>query len=483
VVEIKSVFGQPAFITKGDANNYTDQSGPHVVEPYVTEKNIVGKVLSIGPQPLKFPFVGLIGIWANDGFKRLAQPTASKESLSYLGVFTPLIIAIVIFIVSIFILPEKTRSVKEKLRMLIFGPHPMNLTKTVATFLVLFVVLLSFIHYFAYDYTEASLGVGEFPEKSSFELGGVRNGETTKEKNLPVFNPSIFPVKGFISGGGQLTSLVNRATFSLPPGKSSVVAVTATTPTSIENGSYTGKILVYSSPLWFLVPDELLKTVDLGSIEKTVMVIDIFSASILTLFTILVLIMIEYSIRGYSAWVIDRSWQHYSHIIIKKPLKARGLHLGGMAIRSIKTRFGWIISLNLSEKDWKKPAVVSLVVIPFLLLISSELLAMCIASVTAGVIAYFISCKQRKKIVIASLIPVITVVVYLMTKLNISIFANGKSIIASMTLGMGAIAIYLLIMAFILIPLALISWYITNQLRNLKEQKDPLLILEGRCDL
>jgi hypothetical protein len=53
----------------------------------------------------------------------------------------------------------------------------------------------------------------------------------------------------------------------------------------------------------------------------------------------------------------------------------------------------------------------------------------------------------------------------------------------SLGLGVGAIGIYLLALAFFLFPLSCLSWYFTHKLRNVKEQKDPLLVLEGRCDL
>ena len=47
VVEIKEAWGKPALVTKGDANKYNDQAGPHIPEPYVTEKNFIGKTFFI----------------------------------------------------------------------------------------------------------------------------------------------------------------------------------------------------------------------------------------------------------------------------------------------------------------------------------------------------------------------------------------------------------------------------------------------------
>jgi len=104
--------------TKGDKNDWTDQVGPHIPEPYIREDHLMGKVLSIGQQPLKIPFIGYLGIWINQGLNLLSQPTSSKESLSYAGIFAPLTISVVILVILIFILPEnylkKQKQLKKK---------------------------------------------------------------------------------------------------------------------------------------------------------------------------------------------------------------------------------------------------------------------------------------------------------------------------------------------------------------------------------
>jgi signal peptidase len=92
----KNSIGEPILETKGDANTWTDQKGPHIPEPYIQKENLMGKVLSIGQQPLKLPFIGYFGIWINQGFESLSQPTSSKDSIAYAGIFTPLIISSVI---------------------------------------------------------------------------------------------------------------------------------------------------------------------------------------------------------------------------------------------------------------------------------------------------------------------------------------------------------------------------------------------------
>ncbi|MCX6666116.1 MAG: signal peptidase I [Euryarchaeota archaeon] len=481
VTEIKDVFGRPAFVTKGDANEYTDQAGPHVVEPYVTEKNFVGKTISIGKQPLKIPLVGLIGIWANDGLKALASPTESKGSLTYIGVFTPLTIAIILLVISFVVLPEKAKTVKEKLRRYIFGSRTIDAKKTFVTFLVLYIVLLSFIHCFAFDSTPASLGIQEFPENSSFELGSVSPGSTTNPKNLPAVNPGIFPVKGIILGSGELTPFVNKAIFSLNSGENKEVIVTATASNASKNGTYAGNIMMYSSPLWFMFPDEVFLNIYFINAEGTVLIFDVLAACILTIVTTALIVSAEFFLKVYNTWDINYCWQHARKLFFKKSLTQR---VRQMEIKQrMGKNLGWFMNLNLGEIDLKKPILGSLVLIPIFLLISSEILAMCIASITAGLVAFFISCKLRNKIVLASIIPLFTVTVFVLLKTNFYLFTSSRTTLQSLTLGIGAVSVYILVLSFLLIPISLISWYLTHLIRNLKERKDPLLILEGRCDL
>ena len=109
--------GERLLETKGDRNPWVDQAGPHIPEPYIREKNLMGKVISIGQFPLKIPFVGMLGIWINQGLEAISQPTSSKDSISYAGIFAPLTISAVILVILIFIIPEKAKTVKEKLKL------------------------------------------------------------------------------------------------------------------------------------------------------------------------------------------------------------------------------------------------------------------------------------------------------------------------------------------------------------------------------
>ena len=78
VTDIKTdgTTGRPILETKGDANEWVDQKGPHIPEPYIREDHLMGKPISIGQQPLKIPVVGYLGIWMNQGMESLSQCAA-----------------------------------------------------------------------------------------------------------------------------------------------------------------------------------------------------------------------------------------------------------------------------------------------------------------------------------------------------------------------------------------------------------------------
>jgi hypothetical protein len=384
----------------------------------------------------------------------------------------------------LFILPEKAKTIKEKLRLLIYGSHGLKIKNVFSFFLIIFIILLVLMHFFAYDSVSSSLGVGEFPEESRIELGSLKPGKTTTTpRKLPVINPGVMPVKGFIFGSGDLREFVNRATFEVDPGTVMDMNVTASAPVGTVNGSYVGEIMVYSSPLWFMFPDEFMESLYQWNPEVTIMTLDVISACVLTVGTVLLIVLLSYLSNKYVDLNIDYSWQHAAKLFFKKGIGERIRNIKVKTKKGVRTRFGWIAQINLAEMDTKPLLLGSLLIIPLLLLLNSEILAMVIASLLSGLVAYLIKCEYRKKIVFASVISMMIGMGYILWMTNYSLFTGNRPIIEAIALGMGAIGVYLLVLALLIIPLAYISWYIVHLFRNVKERKDPLLILEGRCDL
>ena len=483
VVDVKQAWGKTALITKGDANKYPDQSGPHIPEPYVTDRNFLGKAITIGNIPLKIPLIGNIGIWLNKGFEFLARPSEPKDSISYVGIFTPLTISVIFLIVGVFILPEKQKTNKEKIRFNILGSHPLNLKKTFASFLVIYILFLFVIHAFAYDTNNASVGVGEFPEKGYFQLGSVEPGTTSFSRDLPVFNSGIMPVKGIIFGQGKLNQFLDRSAFKIESGESISVPITVSAPLEIENGIYNGKIMVYSSPFWYMFPDEFIQNLCSWHGAGSLYLLDLLSACILTVLTVGTIILTSFFNQKYIDISIDLSWRFAPKLFLKKGILTVVKSIKKRITSGLDGRFGWIKNIELGVTDIKKPISASLIVIPALLLCNSELLAMVIASITAGIIAFIISCKMRKKIILTCVISSTIIITYSILKTFFYLVFNNLEVVELIALSMGTLGVYILVFAALLIPICLVSWWITRSIRNLKEQKDVFILLEGSCDL
>lgn len=479
--------------TKGDKNDWTDQAGPHIPEPYIREDHLMGKALSIGQQPLKIPFIGYLGIWINEGLNLISQPSTSKEALSYAGIFAPLIISVVLLVIFIFIfvLPEKAKTIKEKLRLNILGRRTLNMKRTLISFLVAYVVFLTVIHCFAHDSITASLGIDAPSPDSGINFGRINPGAESSPKDLPIINPSTMSVRGIIFGRGDVSEYITRQTFELERGETKTATVRAAAANGTQNGSYAGEIMIYSSPFWLMFPDDFIQNLVNWNAEATVFILDLLSAMILTAITIFLLISITFAGDKLAIWAVDRSWHHPSKLIIKKKSIKRAAAIKNNVKRAFGRGIGWILKVDFSDIKFKetisssigKPILAALVIIPILYFLEDKVLAMFIAGLIAGLLAYLITCKIRNKIVLTVLTTMLLAIAHMIIQSNIIIITKEYTILELTALILGAAGIYLLLLALLLIPLSLLAWFLTRLIRNVKERKDPLLSLDGRCDL
>jgi len=477
--------------TKGDHNTWTDQSGPHIPEPYIRKDHVMGKVLSIGQIPLRIPLIGYLGVWINQGLNSISQPSSAKESISYVGIFAPLTISVVILVILIFILPEKAHTIKEKIHFNIFGHRPLNMKKTFITFLIAYVVFLTVIHCFAYDSLSTSVGVDSIATESSMNFGTIQPGTESEPISLPLLNPSTMPVKGIAFGRGSINEFIEGQVFQLERGEEKTTTVKAVGPSDTKTGSYKGDIMIYSSPFWLIFPDDFINNLINWNPEITVYILDLIIAIFLTFITISMLLLITFTGEKLVNWTIDRSWYHPSRVIIQKQTAKKAAKIKNNIKSTLGKTIGWVIRLDFSEIKYRekiksfvgKPIIASLLVLPIMLFLEDKILAMLLSVIIAGVLAYFISCKLRYKIILTALIASSIAIVHMLILSNMIIISQQHTIIEIMALSLGAIGIYLLILAILLLPLSLISWILTRFIRNLKERKNPLLSLEGSCDL
>ena len=484
----KSPKGNILLETKGDKNDWTDQKGPHIPEPYIREDNVMGKIVSIGPIPLKVPIIGQIGIWINEGLSVISQPTAAKESINYLGVFAPLTISAVILVILVFIIPEKAETIKEKLHLYIFGRRPLNLKKTMISLLFAYIIFFTIIHAFAYESMTGAVGINENCPQANIKFGRIPENKESFKRDFPVINPGAMPVKGIIFAKGDIGKYISKKTFELDRTEEKTIKLNAYAPNGTANGSYVGDIMMYSSPFWLLIPDILIEFLYNLNAEASVFILDLISAVILTSLTFILLVSITFFSDRINELIIDKSWQYPLISSLGKKTLDRLSKIKTKTKKSLKKNIGWILEITISDEEEiystiKKPVIASLIIIPIIYIMEEQLAAMIISVILAGIIAYFMSCKIRKKILLTVIITGALSASYMILKSNLIIVGKEGNIIELLSLSLGIIGLYTLIFTFLLIPLTYIVWKISCFIRNVKEEKEPLLTLEGRCDL
>ncbi len=486
----KDSFGNKVLETKGDNNKYTDQEGPHVPEPYIREDHVMGKTLSIGKTPIKIPFIGQIGIWITQGIEQLSQPSNSKGTLPLIGIFTPMIATIIIFLLLIFTIPEKNKTFKEKIKFNIFGPKTTNLKKTFILFLIAYLAFFSLIHLFAHDSTTASVGIEANSPKTSFDLGRVEKGKETFSRPLSIINPSITKVKGIAYGTDELTDYVKEETFEIKPGKSKTLPIKAVASEEAKKGGYQGKIMVYSSPFWTMFTDEQIKNIYNFNPEYVILTLDLITSLILTTITLTIITALTIIEKQYNIITTCRAWCNPKKIYIKKKQTEKILKLK----TKIKEKNKKIINFfnleilddkieKINKKNLTKPIAAALIAIPLIFYINDEITAMIISAILAGLIAFFISCKHRKKIVLSSIITLIFFMITLTATKTFTILSLENELLNNFTLVTGTIGVYMLFIGILMIPIPITGWFISRLIRNVNEHRKPLLMLERKCDL
>ena len=276
---------------------------------------------------------------------------------------------------------------------------------------------------------------------------------------------------------------IDPATFELAPGEIKEVSITATASSDVPNGSFTGDAAVYSSPIWFLFPNEFMIVLADTLPAASVMILDTLSGVIFAIVTVIFIVGVAAIMEKLRNIEINISWQFAPRIFIRRKFSKQLVLYCKRIKKGISHRVGWINSIDIAEVDKKSLLMASVVVIPLLLLLKSDILAMVVGSLLVGLVAYCLKCKLRRGIVMVSLLASVLCIGYMILESNYYIFLSGRPVLQSLTLTLGALGVFFLTLAALLIPLSLFTWYLAHTLRNLKEQKDPLLMLEGRCDL
>ena len=252
--------GKKLLITKGDANNYTDQSGPHAPEPPISDEMLQGKLISFGKNAVKLPYAGYIWLFSISISKKLAAPLTWRSSQKdHFIIFTPFLFFFSIFLLLIVMWLPNGKSMQEKLHDLIFGEERISISSIISYSLIIFIPMLLFTSFFSFDHASIN--------------------ENTKD--LPVFNPSLIKVRVISFSEGVKTS---PHIFDVGSGKDKVLNL-------MENG--TGSVYVYSSPFWRIIPINLMIFFYNMNPKLCVFLSSLFSAFLIAILSSIILIMIS----------------------------------------------------------------------------------------------------------------------------------------------------------------------------------------------
>jgi len=482
VIEVTNRGQSKYLTTKGDANPWPDQSGPHLPEPKITKENYVGTILTLGSIPIKIPLVGNIGIFALEGLSVLSQAARTKDTLTYLGVFLPVTIALILLFLSLLLIPEKAKTTYDKIRLLIIKEKGIPLKQMIGMLLLGFFLLSTCAHIFAYDSFEASIGVNEPSDSSTFSFGQISQGQTSFPKYVPLINPGIMPLHGFVIADGELTEYLNRQTFYIAPTNQIQLNITASAPPTGQNGIYYGSLKIYSSSLWLFLPEPLINNIITTAPLQSVYILDFISALFFTLISVLlmfILILISYHTQE----TLFRKTIHLQKISYLLTILTHLSFISKKPFYYLYHKLQWISALNIQHPQLPH------ILLPFtigiicsIILHFNHLLIIIVPFITTTS-AYFLGYKTRKDLIVLSNYSCILTFGILSTYTLYTLVQTPLTPIQILSQILGVLGTNLLLIGIFLFPLSILLWKFISLLQNLKESINPLQQLEGHCNL
>jgi len=480
-----------SLVTKGDANNYTDQSGPHIPEPFINGKMLEGKAIMFGRQPLKIPLAGYPWLFIRSAFTSLSKPMmwGKPQSDIHYAVFAPAAISFSLLFAGIVIwAPENGKSSKEKLREHIFGPGRLSVKRIFAYTLIFYLIFLMVATSFSYDRLSCSLGVERTPPKSNIFFGEVAAGHDSFPKSLSIVNPSMLPVRGIIFPAGNISKFIRYGNyFTLGRGERSSGNVTASVPEGTEPGIYEGSIYIYSSPYWMILPPSFLQSV---SGARAVIIFSLVSAVIMAIITSLLLVVISSVIERY---MLARNYMAWKMLPIHAKMNtAYGIlhsmnHAFGTARKRVAGAFRWMNGeLHWVDFGMKKPFIASVAgfaaTAPLLYSSKNFVYLLLVSSFITGTIAYAAGCRWRAEVMFSAILVNAWFSSVLGIKAFYHIFQTDHSLLVPFSSVVTIAGILLFLFVIMAVPACLLSWLPGYVIHSTREKFDYELLLR-RCDL
>ena len=279
--------GKIYLITKGDANDITDQS---VGIPPVKDDNFLGKVLCIDGLPVKIPIIGQLWLHIYNFSVQLTQ----DKPWSF---WAPVIAALYIC------WPNLSKGKK------IYQKHFARRTIHKKQILVITFIAFSAISLFTLWFRNEQYSLGlrvanllDFDTKHDFEYGSMIYGQ--KQDNvISLTGAPMFPVKAvsLVVGNASLLSSVEPKSTIVEPDANLDINLRTEVPArgAITPGLYEGTVYIFSSSLWILLPDEIIYEIfdSFSSPWISAVVVELLGAFILASLTALFLLLSEFLVK------------------------------------------------------------------------------------------------------------------------------------------------------------------------------------------
>ncbi len=433
-----------ALITKGDANNYTDQAGPHVPEPMVREQNLLGKVIMIKNMPLKIPFLGKPWLWIQELASMLTQPLRySHGNGEKFVIFLPFMFSLSLFMLLFLLWLPNGKEGEQKLHELIFGPEKISAKQLLHYLMLMFIPFLLLSSFFAYD-----------------------SRELDEKKEIPVFNPSLLSVKGF-SFIEERKASINM--FKLSSGEVKMIRV---------NGEKGERVFVYSSPYWLLIPNELMKAFCSLQPRAAVFLSSLLAAVILSFIALIFLIVVSLAVEKISlflAYISLPSLKYhikfsYLYRLIAKIKSKINIFRG-----KIRNMLTWMEALGRVDKRVLLLPLITIAFIPLVENFANILLASLISSAAVSLALYSAGCRFKNEFAMASIISSSILSSALMFK----VFYYGDNTPVAL---IQYVAIFLIILLMIFFLQFLVMLICISFIHIVRERIDPSALLEV-CDI
>ena len=293
VIQIFAVNGNVAFVTKGDANPDPDQAGMHTPEPYITDRNYLGKVIGLDGTPLRIPWLGL-GIFFSASLQ--GDYFGEPESEAYPWILLPIIVALGFALFAAWGMRPEPES-KKRLRA-IFSEKKPRIRLYIVILAVWYLVLLLGSAAWAHENVDAGVGVGV-----SFAGAGLQRPQIYAEYVQPgnvseasylITNPGSMPIQviAYVEGNGAHFFTLEQESYVLQGREVRWQKVSIQVPSDAAPGVYTARIRVFSSALWMVLPSQVVAPLVAWNGPASVFALDILAAMVYTVISVSALLLI-----------------------------------------------------------------------------------------------------------------------------------------------------------------------------------------------